>query len=96
MANPKEPRPPVDPIVRSNLYGLGALYLLYLYYRIAKPFLTHDPYGPTAGQFTLGTVILLGGAVVLGLLAWRIRKDPPPEEEPLPEEEEASDEKTEE
>ena len=100
MAKQKDPRPPIDPRVRANLYGLGALYLVYLYYQIAKPFLTRDPYGPTAGQFALGTLILGGGAAALGFLAWRMRKAPLPEEEAdaLPEEagEEESDGETEE
>lgn len=82
MSKQKEPRRPADPRMRSNIYGLGALYLLYLYYQIAKPFLTRDPYGPTVGQFALGTAVLLGGAAALGYLSWRMRKVPLPEEDP--------------
>lgn len=100
MSKQKESRPPMNPRVRSNLYGLGALYLVYLYYQIARPFLTRDPCGPTAGQFALGTLILGGGAVALGFLSWRMRKIPLPEEETdsIPEEagEEETDRETEE
>lgn len=81
MSKPKAPRGPINPRVRGNLYGLAALYLVYLLYQIAKPYLTHDPYGPTALQFYLGLGILGGGAVVLGFLAWRMYKVPLPEEE---------------
>lgn len=87
MSAPKAPKGPINPRVRANLYGLGALYLLYLFYQIAKPYLTHDPYGPTAAQFLLGAVILGGGAAVLGFLAWKMYKAPLPEE---PSEEEAA------
>ena len=82
MSKPKEPKKPFNPRVRANVYALAALYLVYLFYQIAKPYLTRDPYGPTSFQFTLG-------AVVLGLLAWKMFKAPLPEEpeEPaLPEE----------
>ena len=93
---------PADPWLAAlflvGLYGvksmtvffpLAALYLVYLFYQIAKPYLTRDPYGPTSFQFTLGAVVLGGGAAVLGLLAWKMFKAPLPEdpEEPaLPEE----------
>ena len=39
-----------------------------------------DPYGPTSFQFTLGAVVLGGGAAVLGLLAWKMFKAPLPED----------------
>ena len=80
MAKQKEPRPPVNPRTRASLYGLCTLYLAYLYYGIAKPFLTHDPYGPTAAQFAAGTVVLGGGMVFLGLMTWKMYKMPIPEE----------------
>lgn len=91
-----EERPPVDPKFRSGIYGMAALYLAYLFYQIARPYLTGDPYGPTRNQFLLGTVILGGGAVVLGILAWKMARAPrtesPEREEPSPaEEEEDSD-----
>lgn len=69
-------KPPINPKVRANVYALAALYLLYLFYQIAKPFLTRDPYGPTALQFGLGLVVLGGGAAALGFLAWRMYKVP--------------------
>ena len=75
-----EKRPP-DPRVRANLYALAALYLVYLYYQIAKPYLTHDPYGPSKIQFILGSGLLGGGAVALGILAWRMYKTPKPPED---------------
>ena len=81
---PKKPKRPINPRTRGNIYGVAALYLAYLFYQIAKPYFTHDPYGPTPLQFALGTVILGGGAVALGFLAWRMYKVPLPEE---PEEE---------
>ena len=83
----KEPKRPINPKVRANLYALAALYLAYLIYQIAKPYLTHDPYGPTTFQFALGAVVLGGGAAVLGFLAWRMFKAPLPED---PEEEGAA------
>lgn len=89
MSKPKEPKKPFNPRVRANVYALAALYLVYLFYQIAKPYLTRDPYGPTSFQFTLGAVVLGGGAAALGLLAWKMFKAPLPEdpEEPaLPEE----------
>ena len=88
MSKPKEPKKPFNPRVRANVYALAALYLVYLFYQIAKPYLTRDPYGPTSFQFTLGAVVLGGGAAVLGLLAWKMFKAPLPEEEApaLPEE----------
>lgn len=77
---PQEPKPPVSPRVRGNIYGLGALYLAYMFYQIAKPYLTHDPYGPTTFQFILGLVILGGGTAALAFLAWRMYKVPLPED----------------
>lgn len=98
MSKPKEPKKPFNPRVRANVYALAALYLVYLFYQIAKPYLTRDPYGPTSFQFTLGAVVLGGGAAVLGLLAWKMFKAPLPEdpEEPaLPEEAEEDEEEDE-
>jgi len=80
MSKPKEPKRPIDPRIRANIYGLAALYLVYLFYQVAKPYLTHDPYGPTAFQFFLGVVVLGGGAAALGFLSWRLYKAPRPEE----------------
>lgn len=88
---PKEPKPPVSPRARGNLYGLGALYLAYMFYQIAKPYLTRDPYGPTTVQFVLGLVILGGGAAALAFLAWRMYKVPE-EDAASPEEAEADEE----
>lgn len=87
MSKPKAPKRPINPRVRANIYALAALYLVYLFYQIAKPYLTRDPYGPTAFQFALGAVILGGGAAALGFLAWRMFKIPLPEE---PEDEDAA------
>lgn len=89
MSKPKEPKKPFNPRVRANIYALAALYLVYLFYQIAKPYVTHDPYdSPTTFQFVLGAVVLGGGAAALGFLAWRMFKAPLPEEEDtaLPEE----------
>ena len=80
MSKPKAPKGPINPRVRANVYALAALYLVYLFYQIAKPYLTRDPYGPTAFQFALGAVVLGGGAAVLAVLAWRMYKVPPPED----------------
>jgi len=80
MSKLKPPRGPVNPRVRGNLYGLAALYLVYLLYQVAKPYLTRDPYGPTAAQFYLGLAVLGGGAVILGFLSWKMYKAPLPEE----------------
>ena len=74
-----EERPPADPRFRSGLYGMAALYLVYLLYQIARPYLTGDPYGPTRNQFLLGVVILGGGAVFLGVVAWKLAHAPQPE-----------------
>lgn len=91
MSKPKEPKKPFNPRVRANVYALAALYLVYLFYQIAKPYLTHDPYdSPTTFQFVLGAAVLGGGAAALGFLAWRMFKAPLPEEEdaaPRPESE---------
>jgi len=80
MSEPKAPKGPVNPRTRANIYALAALYLAYLFYQIAKPYLTRDPYGPTTNQFLLGTVVLGGGAVALAFLAWKMYKAPLPEE----------------
>lgn len=81
MSKPKEPKKPFNPRVRANVYALAALYLVYLFYQIAKPYVTHDPYdSPTTFQFALGAVVLMGGAAGLGLLAWKMFKAPLPEE----------------
>lgn len=93
MSNPKTPKRPINPRVRANVYALAALYLVYLFYQIAKPYLTRDPYGPTTFQFALGAVVLGGGAAALGFLAWRMYKVPLSEE---PEEDAASCSETEE
>lgn len=86
-----EERPTADPRFRSGLYGMAALYLVYLLYQIARPYLTGDPYGPTRNQFLLGVVILGGGAVFLGIVAWRLAHAPQPET-PSPEENAGEDE----
>lgn len=86
---PQEPKAPINPRTRANIYGLAALYLVYLFYQIAKPYLTHDPYGPTTFQFALGAVVLMGGAAALGFLAWKLYQAPLPEEEPAEDEEAA-------
>lgn len=78
----KDPKEPMNPRVRATIYGMAALYVAYLYYQIAKPFLTHEPYGPSTLQFVLGTLILGVGAVVLSVLAWRMYKTPLPEISP--------------
>ena len=80
MSKRTEPKPPVDPRTRAGIYGLGALYLAYLFYQIAKPYLTHAPDGPTTFQLFLGLVILGGGAAALALLAWRMYRAPELEE----------------
>lgn len=80
MSGPKAPKGPVNPRIRAHVYGLAALYLAYLLYQIAKPYLTHDPYGPTTGQFILGVVLLGSGAVFLALMSWKMYKAPLPEE----------------
>lgn len=101
MSEPKTPKGPSNPRMRGHVYSLAALYLAYLFYQIAKPYLTHDPYdSPTTGQFILGAVILGGGAVFLGLMAWKMYKIPLPEdpeeaENALPENGEEDDEQTE-
>lgn len=79
-----KPKAPFNPRVRANVYALAALYLVYLFYQIAKPYLTQDPYGPTTFQFVLGLAVLGGGAVVLGFLAWKMYKAPLPEAEDSP------------
>ena len=88
MSKPKEPQRPFNPKVRANVYALAALYLVYLFYQIAKPYLTRDPYGPTTFQLVLGLIVLGGGAAILGFLSWKIFQAPLPEEEApaLPEE----------
>ena len=94
--DPQEPRPPANPRVRANIYGLAALYLAYMFYQIAKPYLTHDPYGPTTLQFVLGAVVLGGGAALLAFLAWKLYHTPQPEDPEekaaLPEEEDGEEE----
>lgn len=65
---------------RATFYGVAAVYLAYLYTQIAGPFLKGNPDGPSLLQFVLGTIILGGGAIALGLLAWRTYKAPAPEE----------------
>ena len=74
MFGPKNPR------IRGHVYGLAALYLAYLLYQIAKPYLTHDPYGPTKNEFILGMIVLGSGTVFLALMAWKMFKAPIPEE----------------
>lgn len=87
MSGKKEPRPPVSPRARGNVYGLGALYLAYLCWQVAKPYLTHAPDSPTTFQFALGLVILGGGAAALAFLAWKMYRAPLPKEpEETPEE----------
>lgn len=87
MSKPKPPKGPADPRTRANIYGLAALYLAYLFYKIAWPYLTHDPYGPSKTEFLIGTVVLGGGAALLAYLSWRMYKAPRPE---APTEEEAA------
>lgn len=99
MSKPKEPKKPFNPRVRANIYALAALYLVYLFYQIAKPYVTHDPYdSPTTFQFVLGAVVLGGGAAALGFLAWRMFKAPLPEEpeegSDLPEKAEGEEDET--
>lgn len=80
MSTPGNAKGSGNPRTRAGLYGMGALYLAYLYYKIAVPFLTGDPYGPTGPQFALGTAILGGGAVAVGVLAWKLYKTSLPED----------------
>lgn len=92
MRKNKAPKEPINPRVRANVYALAALYLVYLFYQVAKPYLTRDPYGPTGFQFLLGVVILGGGAAALGFLAWRMYKAAKAQEAALLPEEEGSEE----
>ena len=97
MSEPKAPKGPVNPKVRANIYTIAALYVAYLLYGVVKRYLTHDPYGPTTGVFILGLVVLGGGAVFLGLMAWKMYKAPMPKEseeleEALPEGDEENEE----
>lgn len=82
-----EERPPVDPKTRASLYGMAALYLAYLLYKTAWPYLTNDPYGPTTLQFLLGVLILGGGLVFLCIMTWKMAHAPRPEEPASSEEE---------
>lgn len=80
MSGPKAPKRPSNPRVRANIYSVAALYVAYLLYQTAKPYLTHDPYGPTKGEFILGMIVLGSGTVFLALMAWKMFKAPMPEE----------------
>lgn len=87
MSGGKDSKGGGNPRGRAMLYGMGAVYLAYLFVQIAGPYLAGDPLGPTGFQFALGALILGGGAVALGLLAWKMYKAPPPEDEDGGEEE---------
>ena len=93
MSKPKEPQRPCNPRVPANASAVAALCLVYLFYQLAKPYLTRGPYGPSTFQFVLGLTVVGGGAAILGFLAWKMFKAPLPEEEApaLPEEAEAED-----
>ena len=63
-----------NPRGRAMIYGMGAVYLAYLFFKVAGPFFAGEPLGPTMFQFALGAMVLGGGAMVLGVLAWKMYK----------------------
>ena len=62
----KEPQTQANPRMRSSIYGMAALYLLYLYYKEIALYLR--------GEMILATIVLLGGGALLGVLSWKLHK----------------------
>ena len=70
----KEPQSHANPRMRSRIYGMAALYLLYLYYNEIALYLRGEMGGAVLPKLVLATIVLLGGGALLGVLSWKLHK----------------------
>ncbi len=70
----KEPQTQANPRMRSSIYGMAALYLLYLYYKEIALYLRGEMGGAVLPKLILATIVLLGGGALLGVLSWKLHK----------------------
>ena len=75
-------RPPFNPRGRMNLYALCGLYLGYLLYQLAGPYIQGGEAAPPVPALLIGTAVLGGGMVLLFYLAWRMYRMSVQKEEP--------------
>lgn len=70
----KESPAPANPRMRSSIYGMAALYLLYLYYKEIALYRRGEIEAPVLPKLILATIVLLGGGALLGVLSWKLYK----------------------
>jgi hypothetical protein len=62
------------PQTHGTIYVLAMFYLGYLLFQIIRGALAGGSDAPTTAQLVTGIVLLGGGMVVLGVLAWRMSR----------------------
>lgn len=75
----RRPKREFRPGSHATIYLIALLYLCYLLAQLIQNFLRGGENAPELSFFVLGVVVLGGGIVALGLMAWRITHLPPPE-----------------
>lgn len=70
----KESPAPANPRMRSSIYGMAALYLLYLYYKEIALYRRGEIEAPVLPKLILATIVLLGGGILLASLSWKMYK----------------------
>ncbi len=92
----RRPKREFRPGSHATIYLLGLLYLGYLLFQLIRNAVQGGENAPETLHLVLGVVVLGGGMVLLGYMAWRMTHLEPPKKEPEePEIEENSENKEE-